>query len=77
MNTIIRLSNPTVAAVASNNIAAIRKDKDISDAWKRLRAIDDAVLSDKLNAEQQEAVLGNRALALCLLGKVRNRAQHL
>lgn len=65
-----RLKNQAIGAVASNNIVAIRNDRDLLDSLKRLKAIDNAVLTDKLSPPQQEAVLVNRALVLCLLNKV-------
>jgi hypothetical protein len=65
-----RLRNRAVGAVAHNNIVTIRKDRDVLDSFKRLKNIDAAVLSDKLSPEQQEAILTNRTLLLCLLNKV-------
>lgn len=63
-----RLSDQAVGAVAANNIVSIRKDRDLFDSLKRLKSV---VLSDKLSLAQQEAVLANRALVLCLMNKVR------
>lgn len=60
-----------MGAVASNNIVTIRQDRDVLDSFKRLKNIDTAVLSDKLNPTQQEAILTNRTLLLCLMNKVR------
>ncbi|KAL3658856.1 hypothetical protein V7S43_016221 [Phytophthora oleae] len=65
----LKLRNRAVAAVASNNIVTIRKDRDVLDSFKRLKNIDAAVMSDKLNPEQQEAILTNRTLLLCLMNK--------
>ncbi|KAF4322524.1 hypothetical protein BBO99_00002945 [Phytophthora kernoviae] len=65
----IKLRNRAVGAVASNNIVAIRKDHDVLDSFKRLKNIDTAVLSEKLSLTQQEAILTNRTLLLCLLNK--------
>lgn len=69
-----RLSDQAIAAVANNNIVTIRKDRDLFDSFKRLKTISDDVLSDKLSLAQQEAVLTNRALVLCLMNKVRLHA---
>ncbi|RLN54500.1 hypothetical protein BBJ28_00013540 [Nothophytophthora sp. Chile5] len=63
----LKLRNRAVGAVASNNIVALRKDRDVFDSFKRLKSI---VLSDKLNLAQQEAILTNRTLLLCLMNKV-------
>lgn len=57
--------------MASNNIVTIRGDRDLLDSLKRLKNIDGTVLSDKLNPDQQEAIVVNRALVQCLLNKVR------
>ncbi|ETL89285.1 hypothetical protein L917_11757 [Phytophthora nicotianae] len=65
----LKLRNRAVGAVASNNIVTIRKDRDVLDSFKRLKNIDASVLSDKLSPAQQEAILTNRALLLCLLNK--------
>ncbi|KAG3107757.1 hypothetical protein PI124_g16107 [Phytophthora idaei] len=65
----LKLRNRAVGAVASNNIVTIRKDRDVLDSFKRLKNIDASVLSDKLNPAQQEAILTNRALLLCLMNK--------
>ncbi|KUF90282.1 hypothetical protein AM588_10002750 [Phytophthora nicotianae] len=65
----LKLRNRAVDAVASNNIVTIRKDRDVLDSFKRLKNIDASVLSDKLSPAQQEAILTNRALLLCLLNK--------
>jgi hypothetical protein len=65
-----RLRNDYVSAVASNNIVAIRKDKDLFDSLKRLKSIDTDALSEKLTSEQLESILCNRALILCLMNKV-------
>lgn len=65
----LKLRNRAVDAVASNNIVTIRKDRDVLDSFKRLKSIDDCVLSEKLNLAQQEAILSNRALLLCLMNK--------
>ncbi|POM66078.1 Signal recognition particle [Phytophthora palmivora] len=65
----LKLRNRAVGAVASNNIVTIRKDRDVLDSLKRLKNIDAAVLSDKLNPAQQEAILTNRTLLLCLMNK--------
>ncbi|KAG6602870.1 Signal recognition particle [Phytophthora cinnamomi] len=65
----LKLRNRAVGAVASNNIVTIRKDRDVMDSFKRLKNIDAAVLSDKLNPTQQEAILTNRTLLLCLMNK--------
>ncbi|KAE9361879.1 hypothetical protein PF008_g645 [Phytophthora fragariae] len=65
----LKLRNRAVGAVASNNIVTIRKDRDVLDSFKRLKNIDAAVLSDKLNPTQQEAILTNRTLLLCLMNK--------
>lgn len=54
--------------MASNNIVTIRNDRDLFDSFKRLKSIDSSV-NDKLTAEQQEAILANRALLLCLMNK--------
>ncbi|RLN96246.1 hypothetical protein BBJ28_00005119 [Nothophytophthora sp. Chile5] len=62
----LKLRNRAVGAVASNNIVALRKDRDVLDSFKRLKGI---VLSDKLNLAQQEAILTNRTLLLCLMNK--------
>ncbi|EGZ10208.1 hypothetical protein PHYSODRAFT_318537 [Phytophthora sojae] len=65
----LKLRNRAVGAVASNNIVTIRQDRDVLDSFKRLKNIDTAVLSDKLNPTQQEAILTNRTLLLCLMNK--------
>ncbi|KAG7393147.1 Signal recognition particle core component [Phytophthora pseudosyringae] len=65
----LKLHNRAVGVVASNNIVTIRKDRDVLDSFKRLKNIDAAVMSDKLNPVQQEAVLTNRTLLLCLMNK--------
>ncbi|DBA00297.1 TPA: hypothetical protein N0F65_001492 [Lagenidium giganteum] len=65
----LKLSNQAVAAVASNNIVSIRKDRDLFDSLKRLKAIENETTMEKLNFQQQEAVLTNRALVLCLMNK--------
>ncbi|KAH7459792.1 hypothetical protein KRP22_012826 [Phytophthora ramorum] len=65
----LKLRDRAVAAVASNNLVTIRKDRDVLDSLKRLKNIDAAVLSDKLNPTQQEAILTNRTLLLCLMNK--------
>lgn len=57
--------------MASNNIVTIRKDRDLMDSFKRLKNIDITVLSDKLSPVQQEAIVTNRTLLLCLMSKVR------
>jgi hypothetical protein len=72
-----RLKNQAIGAVASNNIVAIRGDRDLLDSLKRLKGIDNVVLTEKLNPSQQEAILVNRALVLCLLNKVRGCYQQL
>lgn len=64
-----RLTDQTIGAVASNNIVSIRKDRDLFDSLKRLKNISDELLSDKLSLTQQEAILANRALVLCLMNK--------
>lgn len=75
-STLTRLKNQAIGAVASNNIVAIRGDRDLLDSLKRLKGIDNVVLTEKLNPSQQEAILVNRALVLCLLNKVRERYRH-
>ncbi|TMW62400.1 hypothetical protein Poli38472_009893 [Pythium oligandrum] len=66
----LKLSNQAVGAVASNNIVTIRADRDLFDSLKRLKSIESIVLSDKLAPAQQEAILANRALVLCLMNKI-------
>ncbi|OWZ06160.1 Signal recognition particle [Phytophthora megakarya] len=73
----LKLRNRAVGVVASNNIVTIRKDRDVLDSLKRLKSIDAAVLSDKLNPEQQEAILTNRTLLLCLVNKVEECRENL
>lgn len=68
-----RLKSQAIGAVASNNIVAIRGDRDLFDSLKRLKGIDNVVLADKLSPSQQEAILVNRALVLCLMNKVPGR----
>ncbi|GLE04988.1 hypothetical protein PINS_up013972 [Pythium insidiosum] len=65
----LKLTNQAVGAVATNNIVAIRNDRDLLDSLKRLKALDAVVQSDKLTPVQQEAILANRALLLALLNK--------
>lgn len=57
--------------VALNNTVTIRKDRDLMDSLKRLKNVDTTVLLDKLNPAQQDAILANRTLLLCLMNKVR------
>ncbi|TDH72169.1 hypothetical protein CCR75_000994 [Bremia lactucae] len=65
----LKLHDRSVGAVASNNIVAIRKERDMLDSIKRLKNIDTSVLSEKLLPAQREAILTNRALLLCLMNK--------
>ncbi|KAJ0396629.1 hypothetical protein P43SY_008881 [Pythium insidiosum] len=65
----LKLTNQAIGAVATNNIVAIRNDRDLLDSLKRLKALDAVVHSDKLTPSQQEAILANRALLLALLNK--------
>ncbi|TYZ59552.1 hypothetical protein PybrP1_009585 [[Pythium] brassicae (nom. inval.)] len=73
----LKLSDQAVGAVASNNIVSIRKDRDLFDSLKRLKSISDELLNDKLSPAQQEAVLANRALVLCLMNKDQSPAAAL
>uniref|UniRef100_M4BRV4 Signal recognition particle subunit SRP72 n=1 Tax=Hyaloperonospora arabidopsidis (strain Emoy2) TaxID=559515 RepID=M4BRV4_HYAAE len=65
----LKLHNRAAEIVASNNIVTIRKDRDLMDSFKRLKNIDITVLSDKLSPVQQEAIVTNRTLLLCLMSK--------
>uniref|UniRef100_K3X5P8 Signal recognition particle subunit SRP72 n=1 Tax=Globisporangium ultimum (strain ATCC 200006 / CBS 805.95 / DAOM BR144) TaxID=431595 RepID=K3X5P8_GLOUD len=65
----LKLRNQAVGAVAANNIVTIRNDRDLFESFKRLKNINDELLSDKLTVSQQEAILANRALVLCLMNK--------
>ncbi|CAI5707877.1 unnamed protein product [Peronospora effusa] len=73
----LKLRNRAVGVVASNNIVTIRKDRDVLDSLKRLKNIDATALSDKLTSAQQEAILANRTLILCLMNKTEESRESL
>ncbi|KAF1791590.1 Signal recognition particle, SRP72 subunit [Phytophthora cactorum] len=62
-------AQPCSGVLWLQKLVTIRKDRDVLDSFKRLKNIDASVLSDKLNPAQQEAILTNRALLLCLMNK--------
>ncbi|CAH0517554.1 unnamed protein product [Peronospora belbahrii] len=73
----LKLRNRAVGVVALNNLVTIRKDRDVLDSLKRLKSIDATVFSEKLTHAQQEAILTNRTLLLCLMNKTEESRESL
>lgn len=59
-----------VSAVASNNIVAMNKDKDLFDSEKKLKAASSEKLQLKLTSTQKQVIDFNQCLLLLYMGKV-------
>eukprot|EP00164_Ancoracysta_twista_P005066 GFYU01006896.1.p1 GENE.GFYU01006896.1~~GFYU01006896.1.p1 ORF type:complete len:642 (+),score=248.21 GFYU01006896.1:58-1983(+) len=70
-NTVIKSkpSDQTVAAVAANNLIGLKKDKDLFDSFKKMKAVSGEV-EQKLLTTQQKVISENRALLLLHMGKL-------
>eukprot|EP00118_Oscarella_pearsei_P001004 m.6346 g.6346 ORF g.6346 m.6346 type:complete len:657 (+) comp15629_c0_seq2:75-2045(+) len=63
----------SVAAVASNNVICMNKDRDLFDSTKKAKSLLSDQLAQKLNANQKSSMLLNR----CLLLLYTNQAEQL
>ncbi len=59
-----------VSAVASNNIVAMNKDKDLFDSEKRLKAATNDKVQLKLTSAQKQIIDFNQCLLLLYMNKV-------
>eukprot|EP00741_Cyanophora_paradoxa_P019543 tig00021127_g18865.t1 len=62
-------SDPAVAAVASNNVISIKKDKNLFDAMKKSSKAQSEGLTHRLTPRQKLVIASNRCLLLLLANK--------